>query len=332
MTDPRRYLSTFAVFSLVVLRLVIGWHFWGEGTKKIEYDWHNGELRQARDFSAEGFLTEAKGPLAGWFRSQAPGDHGYRDLLAVPRRDVPAGQEGPPYEAWAEQIKQDWLQLRDRAKAVAGLTDDQQKKIDDAFAARVKQLEDFLAGEEEAIAEYQHELWRLANWQTAAEAGEVPFHDERIVTKAAETRTAAGPWISHVRQLDADYLADVRSALTDEQRDDAATDAAMTAALTTEKQSWLHTVNLGVTVLTISVGICLLLGFLTRLAAIAGALFLLAVVATQPPWVADAAPTMSQLIEFAGLLVLAGTGAGRWVGLDYFGYRLFHRGREVETS
>ena len=36
------------------------------------------------------------------------------------------------------------------------------------------------------------------------------------------------------------------------------------------------------------------------------------------------------VVEFAGLLVLAGTGAGRWAGLDFFTYALFHRDRDVE--
>jgi hypothetical protein len=36
---------------------------------------------------------------------------------------------------------------------------------------------------------------------------------------------------------------------------------------------------------------------------------------------------MPYCIEFAGLLVLAGTGAGRWLGLDYFTWALFHRNR-----
>ena len=49
------------------------------------------------------------------------------------------------------------------------------------------------------------------------------------------------------------------------------------------------------------------------------------VIATQPPWVAGAAPTYDQMIELAGLLVLAGTGAGRWAGLDYFGYAFCSR-------
>ena len=49
------------------------------------------------------------------------------------------------------------------------------------------------------------------------------------------------------------------------------------------------------------------------------------VIASQPPWLAESVTTMPQCIEFAALLVLAGTGAGRWAGLDYFTYALFHR-------
>jgi uncharacterized membrane protein YphA (DoxX/SURF4 family) len=73
----------------------------------------------------------------------------------------------------------------------------------------------------------------------------------------------------------------------------------------------------------------LLLGLFTRIASILGFLFLLGVVASQPFWIADAVPTMNFYIEMAGLLVLAGTRAGRWFGLDYFTYAMFHRGRTV---
>jgi uncharacterized membrane protein YphA (DoxX/SURF4 family) len=68
-----------------------------------------------------------------------------------------------------------------------------------------------------------------------------------------------------------------------------------------------------------------LVALLTRLAAVGGALFLVAVIATQPPWMTGAAPTYYQTIELAGLIVLAATGAGRWAGLDYFGYVLCQR-------
>jgi hypothetical protein len=58
----------------------------------------------------------------------------------------------------------------------------------------------------------------------------------------------------------------------------------------------------------------------------------LSVIASQPPWVTGAAPTYYQIVEFAGLLVLAGTGAGRWAGLDYFGYLLFGRRHREEAT
>ena len=79
--------------------------------------------------------------------------------------------------------------------------------------------------------------------------------------------------------------------------------------------SWTS-VNIVATAVTIGVGVCLLLGFFTRLAAIVGALFLFGVIASQPFWISGAAPTINQCVEFAGLLVLAGTGAGRWAGMD----------------
>jgi uncharacterized membrane protein YphA (DoxX/SURF4 family) len=104
----------------------------------------------------------------------------------------------------------------------------------------------------------------------------------------------------------------------------------MDKAITDPRENRLHVLNIVVTALTITVGICLLLGFFTRLAAMVGVLFLFGVIASQPPWLYDALPTMSQVIEFAGLLVLAGTGAGRWLGPDFFTYALFNRWRREE--
>ena len=64
----------------------------------------------------------------------------------------------------------------------------------------------------------------------------------------------------------------------------------------------------------------MILGLFTRLASLVGALFLLSVMATQPPWVAGANTTyfFYQLVEVAALLLLAATSAGRWAGLDGF--------------
>jgi uncharacterized membrane protein YphA (DoxX/SURF4 family) len=362
MIDSRRYLSTLAVFSLVLLRLVIGWHFWGEGTKKVEYDRHDNKLRLAPSFSAEDFLSTAKGPLAGLYHSQAPDHHGFHKLFAVPRQDVPpnadeaakqkqwqaeynrrraeaekVGRDTPvefpplaPYHDWATRIADDWAAVRDEVKAITGLTDQQRAQVDAVYATRLGELASYLASEEDGIADYQHEMWRLENWRSAPEADDVQFYRNRIATKAAETAGASNAWLGQVRDIEAAYLRDLRGILTAEQREQALTTAAMDEALTDSRHDKLRIVNMAVTAVTIGVGLCLLLGFFTRLASLIGALFLLAVIVSQPPWLAESAPTITQCIEFAGLLVLAGTAAGRWAGLDYFTYALFHRGYETE--
>ena len=54
-------LSRGAAFAIVVLRVVIGWHFLYEGLAKL----------QAPAFSAAGYLQQSRGPLAPFFRSLA---------------------------------------------------------------------------------------------------------------------------------------------------------------------------------------------------------------------------------------------------------------------
>jgi uncharacterized membrane protein YphA (DoxX/SURF4 family) len=360
MIDSRRHLGAFAVLSLVLLRLVIGWHFFQEGAQKVQYDRHDGKLRMV--FSAEDFLTRAKGPLAGWFHAQAPDDHGYRTLLAAPRENVPldaaqleertkwstdyakrrtdaekAGGEVPieflphaPYAEWGTRIAEDWIKIRDEVKSVPGLSDEQKQRADKAYVDRTQQVADYLASETEPIAEYRHELSRLDRWRKAPEAGEVPFFDERVTVKETETTNQPRAWLNQVRDLEAQFVGDLREILNTEQQADDATSSAMESALTSDKAKRLHWINMGATILTLGVGICLLVGFLTRIASVVGALFLLWVIVSQPPWLPDAAPTMFQIIEFAALLALAGTGAGRWAGLDYFTYAIFHRDRDVE--
>jgi uncharacterized membrane protein YphA (DoxX/SURF4 family) len=324
MIDRRRYLSGFAVLALVLLRLVIGWHFFREGAEKVVYEPRNKQLRMT--FSSEGFLTNTKGPLTALYRANAPDDHGWRELLAAPRKNKPA-MESAPYSEWAERIEADWRKLVDKVKALPALSEEQKKQAEEALEQRRKELSAYLETQSEAIAEYRHELWRLENWRSSPESGDVPFVDERIEVKASETAKSPAPWVSQVQQFAAELRDDLRELLTKEQREVALTAAAMDDALRDERAERLHLVNVVTTGLTIGVGICLLLGFFTRTASILGAVFLLGVILAQPPWLADAAETMPQVIEFTALLVLAGTGAGRWAGLDFFTHALFNRKR-----
>jgi uncharacterized membrane protein YphA (DoxX/SURF4 family) len=335
---------------LVILRLVVGWHFFTEGVGKIGYDPSRGGY--AVTFGgAEPFLNQAKGPLAGFYHAQAPSGHDWATLLAAPRRSAlpseeesaeqakwlsddkrrhaeaaktnePAPIEFPPfapYHAWATKIASDWQALVDEARAVQGLTDDQKRAMTAALAAREQQLADYLSGEADAIADYRHELWRLENLESAPEADGLPFQEQRIAKKAAETSGKPRVWVSQVAEFEQGLKHDVRSvAAAAEGGTESEVSAGVNDALVSPDESWLQFINVAVTAVTIGVGVCLLVGLLTRVSAVVGALFLLSVVAAQPPWVADAAPTINQCVELAAMLVLAGTGAGRWLGLDYF--------------
>jgi uncharacterized membrane protein YphA (DoxX/SURF4 family) len=65
------------------------------------------------------------------------------------------------------------------------------------------------------------------------------------------------------------------------------------------------------------VGGCLVLGLLTRPAALAGGLFLLSVCASQWPGSLGAAPIYYQAVEMVAMFVLAAVGAGQCLGVDY---------------
>ena len=81
-----------------------------------------------------------------------------------------------------------------------------------------------------------------------------------------------------MRQFDDDLLRDLNGLLTDEQKGRPAGMVGMPTMMTLISKT--------VTYWVLGVGVLLILGLFTRCASIAGALFLLSVVATQPPWVA----------------------------------------------
>jgi uncharacterized membrane protein YphA (DoxX/SURF4 family) len=93
-----------------------------------------------------------------------------------------------------------------------------------------------------------------------------------------------------------------------------------------DKAAELAMVDKVITWLTLGVGACLIVGLFVPLAGFVGAIFLAAVISTQPPWVGGAQETYYQFIEMFSLLVLACTCAGRWAGLDYFIALPFTRG------
>jgi len=98
-------------------------------------------------------------------------------------------------------------------------------------------------------------------------------------------------------------------------------------------KSRLHVLDWAVTFGLTAIGLCLMLGFCTRLAALGGALFLVNVVLTTypvpgvypeiPSFVGNFMFVSKDMVELLALLVVAAVPAGRWGGLDFF---LWHYG------
>jgi uncharacterized membrane protein YphA (DoxX/SURF4 family) len=81
----------------------------------------------------------------------------------------------------------------------------------------------------------------------------------------------------------------------------------------------------------VTVGLLLLIGLFTRVAAVAGGTFLASVIATQPPWVSGAKPVYYESVEMFALFLLAAIAAGRYGGLDYF-IRWPRKSRDTKTT
>src|SRR6476646_3275306 len=104
MIDRRRIRGSFAVFALVMLRLIVGWHFFGQGTQKLQYDQQYGGFRMA--FSADDFLGVAQGPLASLYLEHTPYEHGWRQCVATPRENAkPTAEQSAAQAKWQREYR-----------------------------------------------------------------------------------------------------------------------------------------------------------------------------------------------------------------------------------
>lgn len=336
------------VAALVLLRLVIGWHFFSEGMEKVEYDSGRGEWQISSEFAAmnEGFLNAAKGPLADFYHRQVPTTHDWRTYLVVPKEMTPEDNEKltgwvehyvsrrkselakgqvtdpefvdfAPGTPWAKEILADWRTMQKKFNAIRIMDEDQRKRAEQIFEKRELDLADFVAEQALDMQAYQHELWRLEQQQAAPGASEIPYRQERLAAKESEVAATPRPWVATIRNYD-QYLADDLMELLTPQQHESSTERRVKNVVTNPQVVRENQNNWRIMFVVAGVGLCLLIGFMTPIAALVGALFLLTVMASQPPWVAGARTEFFyyQLVEFAALLLLAATSAGRYAGID----------------
>jgi uncharacterized membrane protein YphA (DoxX/SURF4 family) len=325
---------------LVALRLAIGWHFFKEGLSH----------RTDPTWTSESFLKQAKGPLAANYQAVLPKFHDWDRLILAPLPDNnsaakdDAGEATPAtkdkaaaekpdktdkptkpataYDDWLNQLKSDWKTELDAFASFYKLTEEQKTQASEIAKQSTQQMEEFLKDNAEDIRLYRQLVYRAQMMQATAGGGEIPFIKSRaaVVQKnpvgevglagtSAVIGSSPAAWQAGAKGIEKLHHMRLDDLLTADQRKlgEQPPDTAK-----------LHKIDTVVSWLVLATGACLIVGLFTRLAAVAGAAFLLSVICSQPPWIAESIPTYYQVVECLALLTLATTTVGRWGGLDYF--------------
>jgi uncharacterized membrane protein YphA (DoxX/SURF4 family) len=275
---------------LVLLRLTIGWHFYAEGFEK----------RAAGDWTAAPFFINAKGPLAGEFR-QLVWDHD--GALRLDR----------------EQTMLVFATFRDRVSEHYGFSDAQRAKAQENYANAVKQYDWVLAENAADLEEYRLGFERIEELdsdeqQKLVRDGVASLGGQRETIRR-EWKQKAAPALQDIDTIWSNYERE-QNALADDDQAAAEPPLRMVKPLTNIIDT--SVIDVIVPYFDMIVGLCLLFGLFTPVAALAAAGFLGSVVLSQYPPATGPSSSIYQLIECMACLVLAGTGAGRFAGLDYF--------------
>ena len=263
----------------------MGWHFFKEGASKF----------QGNSFTSVGFLQTAKGPFADFYKSMIPDGEGRQRL-----------DQSQTIEFWRE--------YQSDVAGHYGFDEKQQAKAKEIGKLFQERLKEFHREHDDDIHEYLLECDRLEEAK-ADKIKDVEFLRTWIASKEIELRGMAKPWLDDLALMSQQLESNLRGVATKEQR------AKGPCEITDRSSMWVDNV---VKFVIIGIGVLLILGLFTRLASVAGMLFLLSVMSTQPPWVvgADTKYVYYQMVEVSAFLVLIAFSAGRFAGLDYVIYAL----------
>lgn len=289
-----RFLGTVGVLMLVLLRVTIGWHFYSEGVDKKTGSWN-----------AEPFMANASGPFAEHFHNMVPDREGFARL------DI-------------DLTKKHLAVYRERAGKHFGFDEDQQQQAKVAYVDAIKQIQYILDTNAQEIEEYNLGQARVLELrEDSTRDGVSSLGDQRATIEAEWKRLARpaligidGVWTKYEKTVN--DIAQGRLAKRGYYRLYKPGDDEV-------DPTRLALVNRWIPYFDLTVGICLMLGFLTPAVSLAAALFLFSVFLSQYPPTSGPGSTYYQLVESMACLVLAGTGAGRFAGLDSVLHALVRR-------
>ncbi len=310
-----------AVFLLVVLRIAIGWHFFYEGIHKFD---------ERHGFSAKGFLGVAKGPTAPLFFMMLPDLSGEQRLVI----DTVKDEKGKDVKTFIE-YENAWNTFKERFLARHELNDDQKKKIDVIFNQYLTSLRDGAADVGPEVAAWRKSMERFHE-RNAEIRNDTQYEQKRRWDEMMGYRKEADGWINMLDGMSTGLQSDMARVVSPQLAGEGG------QIVTQPEKAWvpnpivsthMRTLDLAVTWGLTAIGLCMILGFCTRLACLGGVAFLFNVfLTTWPvPGVYPELPDMighflyisKDVIELIAMLALAAMPSGRWGGLDYF---LWHCG------
>jgi len=268
-------------------------------------------------FSSEEYLRASTGPFAPYFRNLIP-DADSRAKLD-PGRQVDA-----------------WTAERDRIAEHYGFNDDQRKKADTILLDRKKVAEEWYQAPEnrEKVRKYLDELAEVE----AVERNPKALDYERE-NAWKDRRTVEAQRKDLVKEVDP-WTATLRDALVKL----ATEDQVKAAKPYVPPMGQLEKLDLATMYGLSAIGLCLMLGLFTPLAALGGAAMLLNFYLSMPPFPGlPEGPKLEghyrfvnkNLVEMFACLALASTPSGLWVGLDALLFGWIGRGarrREAEAA
>lgn len=304
---PFQTVTGWTIFFMVLLRVAIGWHFAYEGAYKlVQPDWR-----------ATGYLTQSTGPLRPVFLKLVDDPDGLKRLTpeSVKARIDQRLKVAIDFYQLDEDQQASLGQLAERKKAGDPSMPHDQRYVDAIFADP-----DF---------QRQLELYK----RLLATIGD---REEQLVTPPPDV-TAGVDFNKERLSYDYGKKAQARAALL--ARAEAPLhelEGAINAQLTVDQlglgplphevsQTWFS--DWGNMIGLTAVGVCLMLGLFTRLAALGGISLLALYYFAMPPWPGYPQSPMLEghylivnknLIEMFALFVIATSQVGRWAGLDAF--------------
>ncbi len=299
------YPGFFGALFLVLLRIAIGWHFLNEGCEKV-----GPILKGEKGFSAEGYLRNSTGPLAPYFRGLVPDVNGLDRL-------------------YPDRLKKSWAVDVERIADHFGFDKDQRTKAKAELSHSNDIADAWFSDREksEKRAKYLHELAQVQKIEHNRQA--LSYEKERAAARRKELDTDRADLLKELDGQGSALREAVSKLATDEQ--------ASSAGPYLAPKSTFERMNLFISFSVLAIGFCLLLGLFTRLAAVGGAVFLLQIYLSMPPWPGLPASPRAEghyfivdknFVEMMACLALAFLPTGHWVGLDAL---LFGRRRHLKT-